>query len=96
MKWFCRVHLCRVSGDAFLCGWFRVLPLLLLLENCGTPHLRLDACLSVPQHSKFSRVPLVLDDDRHHQQDAHQGNQTKFGSCLPPDRRKGVARVGRG
>ena len=32
-----------------------------LLENLGTPHLRLEACRSVPQHSKFSWGLLVLE-----------------------------------
>ena len=31
------VHLCRMSGDAFLCVWFWVLPPLQLLENQVTP-----------------------------------------------------------
>ena len=53
-------HLCRVSGDAFLCVWFWVLPPLQLLESCITPHLQPEACPSIPRHSKFFLGPLVL------------------------------------
>ena len=45
-----------VSGDAFVCVWFRVLPLLHLLEIFGTPHLRLEACLNT---ANLSWGPLV-------------------------------------
>ena len=71
MKCFCCVHLCRVSGDAFLCLWFWVLAPFQLLEDLGTRHLRLEArrsnAAAMPRHAaacrstaKFPSGPLVL------------------------------------